>query len=282
MNNYLEIKKVLNNNVIIAAHPEHKEVVVIGKGIGFGKKAKDVLEAKQIEKMFVLKNERDREQYKLLVPHVSEKLIELMNDIMLYIQEKAESPLNEHIHIALTDHISFAIKRLKQGFTVDNPFLVETKMLYPEEYKIAEGVVQLLNSRLQIILPEGEIGFIALHIYSSLTNSDLSSVNQNSRLIAQLVSLIETNLHLTLDQESIHYLRLIRHLQYAIERVKNGEKVEESQGFAELLKKEYPICYNLAWKLVKVMQKELQLPVYEAESIYLTMHLQRLVKAEQV
>ncbi|EEM40019.1 Transcription antiterminator [Bacillus thuringiensis serovar sotto str. T04001] len=38
----------------------------------------------------------------------------------------------------------------------------------------------------------------------------------------------------------------------------------------------------MAWKLVKVMQKELQLPVYEAESIYLTMHLQRLVKAEHV
>ena len=39
MNNYLEIKKVLNNNVIIASHPDHEEVVVIGKGIGFGKKA---------------------------------------------------------------------------------------------------------------------------------------------------------------------------------------------------------------------------------------------------
>ncbi|ETT73706.1 MULTISPECIES: glucose PTS transporter transcription antiterminator GlcT [Bacillus] len=282
MSNYLEIKKVLNNNVIIASHQEHEEVVVIGKGIGFGKKAKDVLEQEQIEKMFVLKNERDREQYKLLVPHISEKLIELMNDIMLYIQGKAKSPLNEHIHIALTDHISFAIKRLKQGLTIDNPFLVETKMLYPKEYEIAEGVVELLNSRLQITLPEGEIGFIALHIYSSLTNSDLSSVNQNSRLIAQLVSLIETNLQITLDQESIHYLRLIRHLQYAIERVKKGEKVEESQSFADLLKAEYPVCYNLAWKLVKVMQKELQLPVYEAESIYLTMHLQRLVKAEHV
>ena len=102
-------------------------------------------------------------------------------------------------------------------------------MLYPKEYEIAEGVVELLNSRLQITLPEGEIGFIALHIYSSLTNSDLSSVNQNSRLIAQLVSLIETSLQITLDQESIHYLRLIRHLQYAIERVKK----EKSRGIAK-------------------------------------------------
>ncbi|ENQ3078817.1 glucose PTS transporter transcription antiterminator GlcT [Bacillus sp. WLY-B-L8] len=282
MDNCLEIKKVLNNNVIIAAHPEHEEVVVIGKGIGFGKKAKEMLQVEQIEKMFVLTNEREREQYKLLVPHVSEKLIGLMNDLMFYIQDRVETPLNEHIHIALTDHIAFAIKRLKQGFTVDNPFLVETKVLYPKEYKIAEEVVELINSRLNIHLPEGEIGFIALHIYSSVTNSELSSVNQNSKLIAHLVSLIETNLQIELDKESIHYLRLVRHLQFAIERVKNGEKVEESQNFADLLKTEFPECYNLAWKLVKVMQKQLQLSVYEAETVYLTMHLQRLIKVEQV
>ncbi|ENQ3104466.1 PRD domain-containing protein [Bacillus cereus] len=282
MDNCLEIKKVLNNNVIIAAHPEHEEVVVIGKGIGFGKKSKEMLEVEQIEKMFVLTNEREREQYKLLVPHVSENLIELMNDLMFYIQDRVETPLNEHIHISLTDHIAFAIKRLKQGFTVDNPFLVETKVLYPNEYKIAEEVVELINSRLNIHLPEGEIGFIALHIYSSVTNSEVSAVNQNSRLIAHLVSLIETNLQLELDKESIHYLRLVRHLQFAIERIKNGEKVEESQNFADLLKAEFPECYNLAWKLVKVMQKQLQLPVYEAETVYLTMHLQRLKKVEQV
>ncbi|PEA56160.1 PtsGHI operon antiterminator [Bacillus pseudomycoides] len=281
MDNCLEIKKVLNNNVIIAAHPKHEEVVVIGKGIGFGKKAKETLQVEQIEKMFVLTNEREREQYKLLVPHVSEKLIGLMNDLMFYIQDRVETPLNEHIHIALTDHIAFAIKRLKQGFTVDNPFLVETKVLYPKEYKIAEEVVELINSRLNIHLPEGEIGFIALHIYSSVTNSELSSVNQNSKLIAHLISLIETNLQIVLDKESIHYLRLVRHLQYAIERVKNGEKVEESQNFADLLKAEFPECYNLAWKLVKVMQKQLQLPVYDAETIYLTMHLQRLMKVEK-
>lgn len=282
MDRYLEIKKVLNNNVIIADHPEHDEVVVIGKGIGFGKKVKELLEVEQIEKMFVLKDEREREQYKLLIPHVSEKLIELMNDLMLYIQDCIDAPLNEHIHIALTDHIAFAIKRLKQGFTVDNPFLVETKVLYPEEYKIAEKVVEQINTRLNISLPEGEIGFIALHIYSSTTNAEISSIHQNSRLITKLTSLIETNLQIVLDKESIHYLRLVRHLQYAIERVKKGEKVEESKSFAELLRAEYPLCYNLAWKLVKVMQQELQLPVYEAESVYLTMHLQRLVKVDAV
>ncbi|MFD3447911.1 glucose PTS transporter transcription antiterminator GlcT [Microbacteriaceae bacterium 4G12] len=282
MDQSLKIKKVLNNNVIIATHPDHEEVVVIGKGIGFGRKTTDTLPPELVEKMFVLTNEREREQYKMLVPHVSEKLIEIMNDVMLYIQERIDTPLNEHIHIALTDHIAFAIKRLKQGFAMENPFLMETKALYPQEYKIAAEVVAFINKRLAIELPEGEIGFIALHIYSSITNSELSSVNQNSRLIAHLVKFIEDDLQLNIDRESIHYLRLVRHLQYAIERVRKGEEVDEQKRLADILKEEYPVAYTLAWKLVKVMQNELQMSVYQAETVYLTMHLQRFIQGKEI
>lgn len=277
----LIIKKILNNNVIIASHPEHEEVVVIAKGIGFGRRVNELLPEDRAEKMFVLTNEREREQYKMLIPHVSEKLIGIMNDVMMLIQEKIAAPLDEHIHIALTDHIAFAIRRLKQGFAIENPFLLETKALYPKEYNIACEVLDLINTRLQIKLPEGEIGFIALHIYSSVTDSELSSVNQNSLLIADLVTLIEEHLDLELDKESIHYLRLVRHLNYAIERVRSGEKVDEPSRFAEILKEEYPTAYNLAWKQIKVMQNRLQKPVYNAEIVYLTMHLQRLVQSKQ-
>lgn len=277
----LTIKKILNNNVIIASHPEHEEVVVIAKGIGFGRRVNELLPEDRAEKMFVLTNEREREQYKMLIPHVSERLIEIMNDVMMLIQEKIAAPLDEHIHIALTDHLAFAIRRLKQGFAIENPFLLETKALYPKEYNIACEVLDLINARLQIKLPEGEIGFIALHIYSSVTDSELSSINQNSLLIADLVTLIEEHLDLELDKESIHYLRLVRHLNYAIERVRSGEKVDEPSRFAEILKEEYPTAYNLAWKQIKVMQNRLQKPVYNAEIVYLTMHLQRLVQSKQ-
>lgn len=34
----ITVQKVLSNNVIIADHPIYKEVVLIGKGIGFNQK----------------------------------------------------------------------------------------------------------------------------------------------------------------------------------------------------------------------------------------------------
>jgi len=50
------VEKVLNNNVLIAKHLTYDEVVLIGKGIGFNKKKGDEIDAKAVEKMFLLKS----------------------------------------------------------------------------------------------------------------------------------------------------------------------------------------------------------------------------------
>ena len=271
------VEKVLNNNVLIAKHLTYDEVVLIGKGIGFNKKKGDEIDAKAVEKMFLLKSEEEQEQYKQLLAQVDEDVIEMMNDIVTHIQKRVNIPLNEHIHISLTDHIAFAIKRFQQGMGLKNPFLLETKALYPEEYTIASEVVEIISRKIGVHLPVGEIGFIALHIHSALTEKNLLEVNQDSQLIQTIINVIEESLHLQVDKESVHYMRLIRHLHFAIDRVKTGEKIEEPKKIALLLKEEYPLCYNVSWKVIKVMQQALHLPVYEAEAVYLTMHLQRLI-----
>jgi transcriptional antiterminator len=268
--------KTLNNNVLIAQHQSFGEVVLIGKGIGFGKKAGDIIQENGFEKMFVLTNQKEQEQYKKLLTNIDEYMLNLIQDSIQYISERVEKPLNEHIHIALTDHITFALKRLQQGMDLKNPFLIETKSLYPLEFQLATDVVDKLNKSLNVYFPEGEIGFIALHIHSSISNKPLSEVNQYSQLISKLTELIEESLNIKIDRESVNYLRLIRHLRYTIERVNTGESVAEPEKLSFLLKNEYPICYNTAWKMIKVMQQTLKKSVYEAEAVYLTMHLYRL------
>lgn len=274
----LQIEKVLNNNVLIADHPSYKEVVLIGKGIGFNRKQGDAIDTGLAEKFFVLKNEKEQENYIKLLPFINNDLLDVIISAIELIKQRTNSELNEHIHVALTDHLLFAITRMSQSMEISNPFLIETKTLYRYEYEVATEVVQLIKEKTGISLPVGEIGFIALHIHSAITNKTLSEVNRHSQLVSRLVAIIEEQLEMKIDKESIDYMRLVRHLRYTIERVMREERVEEPEKISSLLKEEYPVCYNLAWKLIKVMQQALKKKVFDAEVVYLTMHLQRLQK----
>ena len=271
-----KIEKVLNNNVLIATDEFHKEVVLIGRGIGFGKSGGEPMIDESIEKLFVLNDPKEQEQYKQLLSSLDDETLKMLITVVEIIRERAGIPLNEKIHVALTDHLAFAIHRMRQGIIIRNPFLFETKSLYPTEYKIAAEVTAMVNENLYIALPEGEIGFIALHIHSALVNKEVGSLTLYSELIVRLVNMIEAQLEVVIDKDSIDYMRLIRHLRYTIERVTRGERVPEPEKITDLLKMEYPVYFNLAWKLIKVMQQVLQQEIYEAEAVYLTLHLQRI------
>ncbi|MEK3799171.1 PRD domain-containing protein [Peribacillus sp. FSL H8-0477] len=272
----IHISKVLNNNVAIAVHPSYGETVVIGKGVGFNRKKGDVLPEDLADKMFVLKSEKEQENYKKLLPNIDEQMQASIIETIQHINSRVPGSLNEHIHVGLTDHLLFALNRVQNGMEMKNPFLIETITLYPFEYEVAKEVIEIMKEKTGIGLPEGEIGFITLHIHSAVVNKELAEVNKFSQLVSHLVGIIEDQLDFKMDKESVDYIRLVRHLRFTIDRVLADEKIDEPQKIANLLKEEYPLCYNLAWKLIKIMQKKLMKPVYDAEAVYLTMHLQRL------
>ena len=277
MTTQVTVERVLNNNVVVAVHPNNDEVILIGKGIGFGKKQGDAVTTEMAEKTYRLGDASIQEKYKQLLPQIDEEFIAFINDIMHHIEERMGSKLNEHIHIALTDHIAFAIKRMQEGLEFTNPLLIEIKSLYPKEHEVAKEIVGMINERLQFEMPEGEVGFIAIHIHSAITDKKVTEINKDSELIQYLTNLIEDQLSIDFDKQSVDYHRLVQHLRRAIERVHKGESVGERKKLDDLLKMEYPLCYNLAWKLIKVMQQRLQKPVDDAEAVYLTIHLQRLI-----
>ena len=273
----LAVMKILNNNVVIAHHPDYGEVVLIGKGLGFGKKAGDEIARLEAEKFFVLKDKHEQEQYKNLLEYVDEQFVGVMNEFIDKLETRFGARLNEHIHIGLTDHLYFAVKRIENGQGIHNPFLQETELAYPQEFAVATELTEWFGNQVGIRIPPGEIGFITLHIHSALTNRDLGDINRHTQMVSELVGMIEENLNMSIDRRDMNYLRLVRHLHHAIERIQFENYVDNQDALKEVLQKEYPVCYSLAWKLMKVMQRRLKRRVPDAEAVYLTLHLQRIV-----
>lgn len=270
-----KIKKVITNNILRAVDFNDQEVILIGKGIGYQRKAADIISSNSVENIFVLKDKQEKELYNQLLQTTSPKLINIANMIVDYIQNHVDKPLNEHIHIALTDHIAFLVRRCKMGIPVENPFIYETECLYPKEMEIAQHVIKMLSEQLNVEIPNGEVGFITLHIVSSMTNETITNMQKVTLLINKLTDIIEQHLPYTIDRKSLNYTRLVTHLRFAVERILRGEVMKTPDEFDEILKNKYPQCYALAWKLVKIMQNELKKEVNGSEAIYLSLHLYR-------
>lgn len=63
------INKVINNNVLSTHDENNREIVLMGKGIGFQKKVGDEVAEDKIEKRFVLDSEECRQLLKMLIRH---------------------------------------------------------------------------------------------------------------------------------------------------------------------------------------------------------------------
>ncbi|GGB06313.1 transcription antiterminator [Macrococcus hajekii] len=273
MGNYF-IEKSLNNNVLVATY-HGDEVILVGKGIGFNKKVGDIIDTDSVEKVYELKTFQDQQRYKTLMDIADDEVIKVVIEVVDKIKDMIEEEVSDTLLLSLTDHIIFAIKRMEDNILISNPFSNETEALYPREYSVASTAVNMLNERLNVYLPESEVGFIALHIHSSISRQSIHDMNLMTEVVAKAVQIIEHDLKIEVDKNSIIYARFVRHISFAVQRVMANDVAPEQRNLENLLKAHYPVCYNVAIKIVKMMQTLLNKPVYESELVYLTMHIQQ-------
>jgi len=271
------IQKIFNNNVLLVTQKK-KEKILFGKGLGFGRHFGDILSVDtKIDKIFSLDDKTNYHNFKELVTNVDSELIGLCEEIIFMISKELNEELNEKIHISLTDHIAFTLKRLKQNDEIENPFLIETETLYKREFQIARKAVSMLEKKMNIIIPDGEIGFITLHIHSARNNGKLSNTIKYSFLSNSIIEFIEDSLDLKIDTQSIDYARFITHIRFAIERLLNNTPIRNE--LFDIIKNQYKDSYALAEKVCKLIENQLNLTVVEDEVAYIAVHIEKFKNA---
>lgn len=271
-----KILKILNNNIVLAKDIiEKKELILIGKGIGFSKKEgqKAVIPKEKIEKSFVAYNERMRNDYFNLVKNTDSRIIDLSEDI-IFTAQKELGDMNSHIHIVLTDHISFALERVKAGLSISNPFIDEIQILYPKEFEIAKKAINRIKEEIKIDLKDSEAGFIAMHLHSARNNKKVRETVQMTRMLQEIILIIEDELNITIDKKDYTYKRLVSHLQGALDRIKNNRTFDEL--VLKNIFKEFSKSGIVVEKIKKYIEEEFKMKVSKEEMTYMVIHIERL------
>lgn len=78
------IKKIFNNNAVLAKDSSNQEIVAMGCGIAFKKSVEEELENIKIEKTFILNEKEASERFKLLLKDIPTEHISICYDIVEY------------------------------------------------------------------------------------------------------------------------------------------------------------------------------------------------------
>lgn len=274
----MEIVKVMNNSLVFVKNDDNNEIIVMGKGIGFMKKAGEFIDSSKIEKIFTLKDDEAKKKYFRAMEDISSEYVDITNDIVKYASDILNCKLNDNVFISLIDHISFAIERFHKNISLQNRLLWEVKKFYPNEFKVGIYAVNKINDILGVKLPEEEAGNIAFHIVNAQTeNSEMENTILMIKMMKDILNIIKYHLDVNLDKESLNYSRFITHLQFFLQRVIEGKVADSKNSFIlTQVESQYPEKVNCARSIKSYVEKLLNIEVGDDEILYLAMHIIRV------
>ncbi len=275
------IEKIINNNIVSAFDHTGAEVVVMGRGIGFGMKAGSEIREAQIEKIFRIKSQTLAEQFKELLANMPLEHVRISNDIISYAESELKLRLNQSIYVTLTDHINFAIERLKMNIHPENALLWEIKRFYTQEYRLGQHAIELIEKRLDVNLTEDEAGFIALHFVNAEYGTDIRDALNFPNLMQVILEITKKELGIEFDEDSLHYERFVTHVKFLLQRVYRKELLsDEEEELAAMVQRKYKKEYVCSKKIAEYIERETGSKISGEEMMYLAIHIRRVTMAE--
>lgn len=270
----MKLLRKINNNAAVAQDKRGREMVVLGRGVGFHPMPYELTNLSVVYRTFY---DVDPQYYEML-SSLPEEALMAAADIAEQAEIALQAELNPNLPFTLADHIAFAQEREKQGIRLATPLHYDVQHLYPREYELGLQAMETVRLRTGTALPRAEAVNIALHIVNAeLEGSDLSSTLAAVEVLDEVTVLVERELGIALDRESYNYARFAMHIQFLVRRLSSGKVMEQGSGkMLSELSAEYPATYRCAQAVAKEIEQRHGWHCSSDEVLYLMLHIYRV------
>lgn len=277
----MKIIKILNNNAIISHNKVDNEVIVMGKGIAYGKKTGEEVDNDKIKKIFILYNDSKNKIIQLL-EKIPIEYLEASQIIISRAKNILNLELNDNIYVSLTDHIYMAVQRYKEGVILKNKLLWEIKKFYPKEYKIALESLNTIEAMFGVKMDEDEAGFIAVHIVSSENDNEIDDFYELTRTIQDILNIVKYYFKIDFNETSLHYQRFVTHLKFICYRIISGKNEKKrdllKNDLLEIVKEKYVEPYLCSLKIKQYVERRYDYILDDDEIMYLLIHISQVLQ----
>lgn len=270
----------MNNNVSLVRNSKGEELIVIGKGISFGKKKGDLISEDQVEKVFRMKTEESRENFMALLKDVPLDFITVTYEIIDNLSKKYQYPVQEYLYVTLTDHIYCSYQAISQGRYKDSN-LPDISAKYHIAFQIAQEAFEIYRQKLTENFPEDEIIRIAYHFINAEGENEVEvveSIDKRKEILKRVESVLKSYKIQRTPENNNFYDRFMIHLNYFLDYLDRSRDDNQSLlDMEEHIKNTYPEAFEIGSKIYEVIAQETSLDLYKSERVYLVLHIQRLL-----
>ena len=272
----MEINKIINNNIVSSADQNGRELIVMGRGIGFGKKPGQKLDEDSVEKIFSIDNEDSLKRFKELLADLPLEYVQIANEIISYAKSSIGIEMNQNVYLTLTDHISFAIEKFKEDMQFANALFEEIKLFYPKEYLVGKYALRLIEEKTGLEMPDDEAASIALHLVNAEYDSRISDTFRMTEMIQEMVERIESRFP-QFKENSMHKDWLVSNLKYMAYRLMKVSPIEdgEEEEYHDIIRRNYKEEWDLSGEINEFLKERYGCSMTVEEKIYLTVSIKR-------
>lgn len=271
----------INNNIAVCVDSAGNELIAMGKGIGYGKLPREIA------------LEDVTQTFYNVSPKVLAGIEGIPEDVMVFSADLAERARDElsyqlspNLAFTLADHISFALKRARDGVYVSMPLAFDVEQSYPDEYRIARQAVRRLRREFRANLRDAEAAGIALNIVNAradfATEAELASAQRDEDMLEDITEIVEREFSITVNRSSFAYSRYATHMNYLFGRLHAGKSLDGAnlELYADV-RTDYPQVDACVEKICGHLREEWGCEVTDEERLYVFIHVNRLRAKEE-
>lgn len=270
----MRIIKKINTSAVLALDSNGKEVVVLGKGIGFPQVPYELTDLSKIDRTFYDVDPK----YLGMIAGLPQPILMASAEIAEQAEIELNCQLNPNLPFTLADHLNFSIERLKNGINLTTPIAYDIRHMYPRETALADHALEILKEYSGITLPQYEAVSVAMHLLNAEAEcGNMHSLMRTLTIINEVEKLVEQQLNIHLDKSSYGYSRFATHMRYLVQRLESGNQTDDHCGsMLRAVAREYPDVYSCALQVSSYLENTWSWICNQDEILYLMMHINRV------
>ena len=266
----------LNNNAVVCRDSTGREVIAMGKGVGFGDVPRE-LSLDEVERTFYDLDEGNINVMSDLPPEV----VLFTAKIMDIAQNELSYELSPNAVLLLADHLNFAMERVRKNIQIKMPLAYDVQHMYPVEYKLGQYTVDKARKEFRVGLDKDEAVGIAMNIINARKTPSQRPEGNFDHMLEEVTEIVENHFHIMVDRESFNFSRYATHIQYLFQRIQQKTTIDtENLRMYKDLREEFPDIAQCVEAIAGHIKNKWGSELSEEEKLYLILHVNRIIAKE--